>query len=735
MSGPSTLYPKKIDLTNCDKEPIHLLGQVQSHAYLFVIDVLNKQLVRASENVFDLLSRKREDIHTITLNDIFGPSAPTIASHIEGKNTQTIEAEVKGKRYVVITHYRENLIYIELEPIVAQAEAHIIQRQLSDIVTDLSQAITVSEMCDKTANLIKSLTGYDRVMLYKFDQNWNGTIISESREEVLESWLGMHYPATDIPQQARKSFLKQGVRIIADVASQTSAVFPELNEQGQPLDLTNCESRASSPIHIEYLENMKVGATLTAAIVSNGTLWGLIACHHYSSKFTNYYQRQTIKFLTQVFSTQLTLRSSNEVLARINATTASRAKLVEQMSNEWDVQGGLTKKPTSMLTITEATGGAVFLENTLSTVGDTPSKEDIKNLIDWIYTTQLGNTYTTQNLAKVYEKGKAFAKMASGVLCVFIAKGQKDCLLWFKPELKQVISWGGNPEKAVAEKNKRLSPRKSFEKWNKEQVLTSLPWKDYEIASAQALKTSISNIIISRYQEVKLLNDKLKEAYNELESFSYSVSHDLRSPLRGIDGFAQIIKEDYFDTLDDYGKNAIQTIIDSTSKMNTLIDDILAFSGIGKDQTAMGVFDMQELVNEVVQFLQLEKKYSNTTIEVEADLPKAYGDRGMIFQLLINLIGNALKYSHTVQKPSVHIGVLKDKSPAVYYVRDNGIGFNEAHKEKIFGVFNRLVKDEFEGSGIGLAIAQRVIDKHQGVIWAESKEHQGATFYFQLPVR
>ncbi|WP_375253641.1 ATP-binding protein, partial [Dokdonia donghaensis] len=684
---------------------------------------------------FDLLSRKREDIHTITLKDVFGPSASTIASYIEGKNTQTIEVEVKGKRYVVITHYRENLIYIELEPIVAQAEAHIIQRQLSDIITDLSQAITVSEMCDKTANLIKSLTGYDRVMLYKFDQNWNGTIISESREEVLESWLGMHYPATDIPQQARKSFLKQGVRIIADVASQTSAVFPELNEQGQPLDLTNCESRASSPIHIEYLENMKVGATLTAAIVSNGTLWGLIACHHYSSKFTNYYQRQTIKFLTQVFSTQLTLRSSNEVLARINATTASRAKLVEQMSNEWDVQGGLTKKPTSMLTITEATGGAVFLENTLSTVGDTPSKEDIKNLIDWIYTTQLGNTYTTQNLAKVYEKGKAFAKMASGVLCVFIAKGQKDCLLWFKPELKQVISWGGNPEKAVAEKNKRLSPRKSFEKWNQEQVLTSLPWKDYEIASAQALKTSISNIIISRYQEVKLLNDKLKEAYKELESFSYSVSHDLRSPLRGIDGFAQIIKEDYFDTLDDYGKNAIQTIIDSTSKMNTLIDDILAFSGIGKDQTAMGVFDMQELVNEVVQFLQLEKKYSNTTIEVEADLPKAYGDRGMIFQLLINLIGNALKYSHTVQKPSVHIGVLKDKSPAVYYVCDNGIGFNEAHKEKIFRVFSRLVKDEFEGSGIGLAIAQRVIDKHQGVIWAESKEHQGATFYFQLPVR
>ncbi|WP_405211815.1 ATP-binding protein [Dokdonia sp. Asnod2-E02] len=735
MSTPSKLYPKKIDLTNCDKEPIHLLGQVQSHAYLFVIDALKKQIVRVSENVFNLLSRKREDIHTITIKDVFGPSASTIASHIEGKNTQTIEVEVKEKRYVVITHYKEDLIYIELEPVVAQAEAHIVQRQLSDIITDLSQAITVRGMCDKTANLIKELTGYDRVMVYKFDQNWNGTIISESREVALESWLGMHYPATDIPQQARKAFLTQGVRIIADVKSKTAAVYPELNEQGFPLDLTNCESRASSPIHIEYLENMKVGATLTAAIISNGNLWGLIACHHYSPKFVNYYQRQTIKFLTQVFSTQLTLRSSNEVLTRINATVATRAKLVEQMSDGWDVHSGLTEKTTSMLSITEATGGAIFLENKISTVGETPASDDILDLVDWIYNSQMGDTYTSHNLTKEYDKGEAFAKMASGVLCVFVAKGEKDCILWFKPELKQVISWGGNPEKAVVEEGKRLTPRKSFEKWNQEQVLTSLPWKDYEIASAQALRTSISNIIISRYQEVKELNDKLKEAYNELESFSYSVSHDLRSPLRGIDGFAQIIKEDYFESLDDYGKNAIQTIIDSTSKMNTLIDDILAFSGIGKDQIAMGVFDMQELVGEVLQFLQLDKKYNNTTIEVEGDLPKAYGDRGMIFQLLSNLIGNALKYSHTEENPTIYIGARRDESPAVFFIKDNGIGFNEAHKEKIFGVFNRLVKDEFEGSGIGLAIAQRVVDKHKGTIWAEGKVDQGATFYFQLPIR
>ncbi|WP_339847057.1 ATP-binding protein [uncultured Dokdonia sp.] len=735
MGSPSALYPKKIDLTNCDKEPIHLIGRIQSHAMLFVIDSSSFEISHISENVISTLSRKREEFYSKRLENVLGQNGTLIETYIKSKNKTSLEVTIDDKRYVVVTHHNNQLVYIELEPIQQQESAQYMQRQLSEIISDLSEAVSVSAMCDKTARLIKGFTAYDRVMIYKFDENWNGKIISEAREEHLDSWIGMHYPATDIPQQARKLFLKQGVRIIADVSSQTVPVYAKPSAEDEPIDLGLCESRASSPIHIEYLENMKVGATLTAAIVSDGELWGLIACHHYSPKFVNYYQRQTVKFLTQVFSTQLTLRASNEVLSRINATSAIRASLVEQMSDGWDVANGLTQKSTSMLTITEATGGAVFLENNVSTVGETPSNEEITALIDWIYDTQMGDIYTTQNIAEEYDKGAAFAKIGSGLLCVFIAKGEKDCLLWFKPELKQVISWGGNPEKAMEEKAQKLSPRKSFEKWNKEQVNTSLPWKDYEIASAQALKTSISNIIISRYQEVKLLNDKLKEAYKELESFSYSVSHDLRSPLRGIDGFAQIIKEDYFETLDEYGQKAIQTIIDSTSKMNTLIDDILAFSGIGKNQIAMGVFSMKDLVEEVVAFLQVDMKYKDAQFVIDPELPDAFGDRGMVFQLLNNLLGNALKYSQMVEKPIIEVGFDSSESPSVYYVKDNGIGFNNKYNEKIFGVFNRLVKDEFEGSGIGLAISQRVVDKHQGRIWAEGKIDDGATFYFQLPTR
>lgn len=737
MDSPSTPYPKTVDLNNCDKEPIHLLGRIQSHGMLLVLGNETYKLARVSKNVFDFFDLKAASLHTYNLVDVLGQyEGERLQNYLEAQKTQPLELKIKELPYIAIIHATAALTYIELERISEKSEVQISQFHLSTIISELSEVPSVKEMCDKTPALIKKLLGYDRVMLYQFDENWNGKVIAEAREEHLESWLEMHYPATDIPQQARALFLKQGVRIIVDVDSTAVPILPESDEHHKALDLSRCELRAVSPIHIEYLKNMKVGATLTAAIVSNGELWGLIACHNYSPKFINYYQRLSVKFLTQVFSTQIAMRSSNEVLQRINETAVSRSLLVKQMSDAGEILKGLTGYSCTMLDMTEAPAAAAYINGNFSAIGEVPEETQVVDLIDWMYENHIDGIFSTQNLSSRYEKGSAFAKAASGVLCIFIASDAKDCLLWFKPELKQVISWGGNPEKAMQDHGERVSPRKSFARWNQEQEHTSLSWKDYEIASAKALKDTIANIIVKKYAEVKKLNDKLQLAYKDLESFSYSVSHDLRAPLRGIDGFAQIIKEDYFETLDDYGKSSIQRIIDSSKKMNTLIDDVLSFSMVGKDDTSHGTFAMKGVVEESLLFLQIDLVYPRSTISIDEDLPMAYGDERMIFQLLNNLISNALKYSEKADKPLIEIGCITDSEPPIYYVKDNGIGFDDAYSDKIFGIFNRLVRDdEYEGSGIGLAIAQRIINKLDGKIWAESKEGQGATFYFELPMR
>ncbi len=728
MESPSILYPKKIDLTNCDKEPIHILGKTQNHGFLVAFDQKSNQVTYYSKNSLDLFEKNDAQMLSSYLKDLLPEDdvVDDILSSVQEKKTSPIHITIKNRDYIVLSHQNDNSILIEFESVGEELNPIHYQEQLSKAIAEIASAHDELSMCNTTAKLIKEFYDYDRVMVYQFDSDWNGKVVSEACNPELERWLGLHYPASDIPQQARKLFLTQGVRIIADVNSEPELIVTDPSNK-IPLDLSNSELRAVSPIHIEYLSNMKVEATLTAAIIYQNQLWGLIACHNYSPKFINYHHRVSCQFITQVFATQLGLRATNSLLQKTNQSNQIRSKLIDKMSQNWDIQSIFSEGKYSILDITEAKGAAISMNKQIKTIGVTPDEDKIKKLIRWLHEKSPMNSFSTNNLSSEYQDGDEIVKVASGLLAVFISKAKEDVILWFKPEVIQTIDWGGNPNKAVVLENKRISPRKSFEKWSQEQAGFSHPWLDYEIAAAKALKEHIAEIIIQKYEQITTLNQKLQNAYRELESFSYSVSHDLRAPLRGIDGFAQVIKEDYFDSLDDYGKQAVSTIILSIDKMNQLIDDILSFSGLGKTSPKREKISIQKIVTEVLEFIQPKIVYENITIQIE-ELPESYGDKRMVFQLLNNLIGNALKYSSKVAHPKVIIGFKKN----AYYIKDNGIGFDIQHSNKIFGVFNRLVNDEYEGSGIGLAIAKRIVEKHNGTIWVNSALHEGATFYFTL---
>ncbi|WP_378186570.1 ATP-binding protein [Aquimarina sp. W85] len=731
MASPSTLYPRKVDLNNCDKEPIHILGKVQNHGVLLSCDPITLEILQYSENINEILGLQKQAVQN--LSQLFEPSTiQFIQDNYTLEQSFPLDGHIGETAYIAIIHKNDDRLIVELEPVGVQIPQIFYQQQMTSIITELGRTETDLQMCDKAADLIRDFLGYDRVMIYKFDPQWNGEVVSEAKEEHLESWLGLHYPASDIPQQARKLFLKQGVRIIADVASTPVDVLPQLDPRlKQPLDLSRSELRAVSPIHIEYLTNMKVGATLTAAIVFNDTLWGLIACHHYSPKFINYQQRLSCKFLTEVFSSQLGMKSSNIELLKINSANVVRNKLVAQMSLKWDIVSGLCDHKVTMLDIAEATGGAIIIDGDIKLIGKTPSKEFVQHLSAWMAEQTKEDIFYTEHLCEVYPLAKTYQEVVSGVLQISISKIDKNYIIWFKPEKPKTVNWGGNPNKSVLiDSEARLSPRKSFEKWSEELSGSSSPWTDNEIAAIKALKSNISEIIVQKYEEVQLLNKNLEQAYKELQAFSYSVSHDLRAPLRGIDGFAQIIKEDYFEQLDEYGKNAIRTIINSTSKMNELIDDILSFSGLSQKQVNFNTFSMKNVVRDVLNFIQPAITYPHAIIKLQDDIPDAYGDTAMTFQILSNLIGNALKYTTDKKTPEISIGY--DTKKSAYFVKDNGIGFDEKHKERIFGVFHRLVGKEFEGSGIGLAIVKRAIEKHDGFIEVKSILNQGTTFYFQL---
>ena len=279
----------------------------------------------------------------------------------------------------------------------------------------------------------------------------------------------------------------------------------------------------------------------------------------------------------------------------------------------------------------------------------------------------------------------------------------------------------------------RLSPRKSFEKWKQLVKDTAKPWSKHHITSAIALRNDIKEIIIQKYQEIRQLNHELTEAYSDLESFSYSVSHDLRAPLRTIEGFSEILREDYYDKLDDYGRHVLDTISSSVGKMNSFINDLLALSKISRTDLLLNKIDLRK----ELQFLwdALDKgQRTSLRFDVQDDLPVIYAEVTALRQLLQNLLSNAVKYTRHTAEPVIEVGGYTQSGKSVIFVRDNGVGFDQKYEDKIFEVFSRLVSDmEYEGTGVGLAIVKKVMEKHQGRVWVESKEGKGSTFYCEFP--
>ncbi|HTE20644.1 MAG TPA: ATP-binding protein, partial [Armatimonadota bacterium] len=343
--------------------------------------------------------------------------------------------------------------------------------------------------------------------------------------------------------------------------------------------------------------------------------------------------------------------------------------------------------------------------------------------------------FHTDALSTRFPPAEAYAATASGLLAASISRFHHSYILWFRPEVVRTVKWGGDPRKPVepAASGERLHPRKSFEMWKETVRDRSLPWRESEIETAGELRSAIVGIVLRRAEELAALSAELERSNKELEAFSYSVSHDLRAPFRHIVGYSELLRDLEGAALSEQGLRFLDTITESAQHAGTLVDNLLAFSRMGRTRIRPMPVDMTELVRELQGEFALQTPERKITWKLHP-LPPAEGDLMMLRLAWHNLIGNAVKYTRTRPEAVIEIGGESTREEEIYFIRDNGIGFDMEYVDKLFGVFQRLHRaEDFEGTGIGLANVRRIIGRHGGRTWGEGVVDGGATFRFTLP--
>ncbi|WP_375486195.1 SpoIIE family protein phosphatase [uncultured Jatrophihabitans sp.] len=511
-----------IDLDNCAREPIHIPGSVQPRGVLLVVSEPSLTVRQVSSNVADLLDRQLDDVVGHTIGEAFGERVGTRLGRVTSafgdlreRNPVEVEIEVRGRSILfdAILYRGEGELLVEFEP--AEGPRPIsfpnTYQAARSAVGDLNRAASLQELYDITAASIRGLTGFDRVMVYRYDHEYNGEVVAEAKRDDLNSFLGQHYPASDIPPQARALYEKNWIRLISDVNYTPAPIVPPTD---RPQDLTHSTLRSVSPIHVEYLQNMGVRASMSISLLRDGKLWGLIACHHYSSTHTPPYGvRAAAEFLGSALSLRLVDQAEDDELRLRLAGQAVLAKLTATTVDESvPLLEGLFGAP-DLLDLVPADGVVAFVQGETRSAGRVPPDAVVRTLASWARGVG-DDVVATDSVIHSAIDVEVDPSEVSGLMAVNLPDGQ--FILWLRGEYAHSIDWGGDPHnKAIAEQegdHVRLSPRKSFERWREVVKGRSVAWAPSESAVVGDLRHHLVESLYARMRTESRLAETLQRS-------------------------------------------------------------------------------------------------------------------------------------------------------------------------------------------------------------------------------
>ena len=514
----------KADLTNCERKQIQFAGSIQPHGIPLVLREPTLEVIQVSANSQVLLG---VSTHTLLgksvslLGGNLGASISQITASTDIAEPDPLLCQLYIRDRLVefegaLHRVAGNALIVEIEPIADSLQASDTETvsmpspklldHMNLSIQRFSDASTIGTLCDAVVRRFRDMVGYDRVMVYKFDPDGHGKIISEARNPLLDSLLGHHYPATDIPQIARELYIRTRLRVLVDVNYEASALEPRQTPgASKELDMSMCHLRSMSPLHLQYLKNMGVTGTLVLSLVREGRLWGLIACHHYSPRNLRFAVRSAADLLAEVISTRIAAIENYAYAQVAIQVRRLEQRLVEATSTEGDWRLALFRNPHTLLQPLGATGAALFYDGEIQTSGEVPSTPELRALLQWAHLQATGGLFNCSSVSRSNADLKSLTSTASGVLAVQLSANRADYLMWFRKEQLLTVTWAGDRSKPVVNDNPlELSPRRSFAAWSEIVRETALAWTSSEIALAKAFGASLTDIVL-QVNAVRLL--------------------------------------------------------------------------------------------------------------------------------------------------------------------------------------------------------------------------------------
>ncbi|MBK9502030.1 MAG: GAF domain-containing protein [Leptospiraceae bacterium] len=738
---------------SCETEPIHLINELQDFGLIIFLSFDDNKIIACGENSYEYLKLSPNEVlrrKPVEIFENFSQYKERISEVLFNKNQEEFKIQFLFQEQLMFATFRksEKFIFCEIERDNPNYALDIFNDLLTEF-NELSKINMAQKLYDFAVEEIRTKTKFDRVLLYKFNEDFTGEVIAESRNHKLTSLLGFHFPATDIPAPAREIYLKNSIRLIHSRQEKQINLTKSDEYQNYNFDMGASILRAPHSHHLEYLRNMGIVTSMSISLTAEKKLWGLFICHSLEKLVPSTFIRNYLSIFSKSVFRQIDLLNKHrESLEEIKIQELFTNLIQKLNSVSLDNIINVFEKHIHLL-MKEFESDGLYLQfnNKSLSIGIIPEKAILEKIIFILSTEFAGKFFFTNDLQKSFPDKLTNPDKANGILSIPLSSNKNDRIIWFRGDVIKTIIWGGNKEEAFTISNNQISPRRSFDKWIETVKGKSIPWSGLHIKIISELQR-ITEIIDKKIAENKLIEtlELIKASEKELQDLNATkdkffsiVSHNLRGPFSGLLGISELLKDSVnveppqMDEIKEYS----ELIHISSLKAFDLLKNLFEWGKIqtNKIKIRKEYINLSFLIEEIIY--SLSKKLQNKEITLITECKESinlFTDKDALMAVMNNILMNSIKYSY--RQSQILLSAKEVNSTIQIEIEDSGIGMTDLEIKKLFKIeehFNMPGTNGETGTGLGLIISKEYIEKLNFKIVIESQKGKGTKVMIICP--